>query len=276
MQKEIKIVDKERGILRCTLADERWYIREMTDPETGLPKHEFVPSVTWICDSYPKGVSFYRWLASKGWDESVAIKTAAGDKGSKVHYAIRDLIEGKTVPIDAKYKNNSTGEDGELSFEEYDAILSFARWCEEAKPKFLAWEFTVWGSGYAGTVDLLCEIDGQKYLVDFKTSQHIWASHELQVSAYKHALDDQENVKLAILQVGFKLNKKKYKFSEVDDQFNEFLATKTLWAKEQRGIEPKQIEYPLKIKLDIKKEKGENCETTEKRQDGIRAHPKIR
>lgn len=254
MKKEIRTVDKARQILQVTTVDERWYVRGMVDPETGLPKYEFVPSVTWICDHYPKGVAFYKWLASKGWDESQAIKNAAGDKGSKVHYAIRDLIEGRAVAIDAKYKNNSTGEEEELSFEEYDCLMAFSLWHKEAKPEFLDCEFAVWGDGYAGSVDLLCKIDGQLFLIDFKTSQYVWPSMELQVSAYKHALEYQggaAGAKLAILQVGYRLNKKRYKFTEIEDHYQEFLAAKTIWAKETKGVQPHQKDYPLRVRLDL-------------------------
>ena len=259
MKKEIVVVDNVRGIVRVTCTDERWYYRELVD-QTLESKPDFVPSVTWICDHYPRGVAYYKWLASKGWDEAEAIKTAAGDKGSRVHKAIQDLIEGREIAIDAKYPSANDENEKELTFEEYDAVLSFARWHQEYKPVFIAWEFTIWGDGYAGTVDLLCEIRGQKYVVDFKTSAYIWPSHELQVSAYKHALDlkndkgEPEDVKLAILQVGYKMNKKKFKFTEIDDQYNEFLAAKVIWAKEQKGVEPKQREYPMSVKLEVAQE----------------------
>lgn len=274
MKKEIRTIDKANGILQVTTTDERWYVRDKTDPETGLPQYEFVPSVTWICDHYPKGVAFYKWLASKGWDESQAIKSAAGDKGSKVHYAIRDLIDGKTVNIDDKYKNNSTGEEEELSFEEYDCLMSFVQWHKDTKPEFLACEFAVWGDGYAGTVDLLCSIEGQKYVVDFKTSQYIWPSMELQVSAYKHAGDFQD-ANLAILQVGYRLNKKRYKFTEVDDNYQEFLAAKLIWAKEQKGVQPHQKDYPLKVKLDLQTKKELNNETARQVKDRVRENSKV-
>jgi hypothetical protein len=255
------VVDKEKGILRVTTTDERWYVRERKNAETGLPENEFVPSVTWICDHYPKGVAFYKWLASHGWDEAESIKNAAGDKGSRVHYAIRDLIEGKTINIDAKYKTSDDEKEQELTLEEYDCLMAFAAWYSEAKPELLACEFAIWGDGYAGTVDLLCKINGELYLVDFKTSQHIWPSHELQVSAYKHAYEAAggEPVKLAILQVGYRLNKRRYKFTEVDDNYAEFLAAKTIWAKEQKGVEPKQRDYPLRIKLEKEKETKANA-----------------
>lgn len=302
LKKEIIVVDKEKGILRCTTVGERWYIRDLVDPKTAESKPEFVPSVTWICDSFPKGPAYWKWLASKGWDEALAIKTAAGDRGSRVHKAIQDLIEGREVPIDAKYPSSSDDEPKELTFEEYDAILSFARWYEEVKPELIAWEFVVWGDGYAGTVDLLCSIGGQKYIVDFKTSAHIWPSHELQVSAYKHALNltrpapcngptckgekrdhdsncnvslhitEPEDVKLAILQVGYRMNKKKFKLTEIDDQYQEFLAAKVIWAREQKGVEPKQREYPMSVRLD----QGEKHETTAETKDGVRESAEVR
>lgn len=264
MKKEIRVVDKERGILQVTTVDERWYVRDTIDPETGEYSPKFIPSVTWICDHYPKGVQFYKWLASKGWDEAEAIKTAAGDRGSRVHRAIQDLIEGREVAIDAKYPSGEDATPKELTFEEYGAVMSFARWHQEAKPEFLAWEFPIWGDGYAGTVDLLCRIGGVKYLVDFKTSAYIWPSHELQVSAYKQAIQaDPDNpdevVKLAILQVGYKMNKRGFKFTEIDDQYQEFLAAKLIWAKEQKGVEPHQKDYPMSLRLEMEtKESKEN------------------
>lgn len=271
MKKEILTVDKAKGILRVTTTDERWYVREKTDPATGLPTHEFVPSVTWICDHYPKGPAFYKWLASKGWDEAEAIKQAAGDKGSRVHYAVRDLIEGKPVAIDAKYKTVDDEVEKELTLEEYDCVLSFVRWHEDVRPEFVAWEFPVWGDGHAGTVDLVCKIQGVPYLVDFKTSQSVWPSHELQVSAYKHCLEDQ-NLALAILQLGYRLNKKRYKFTEVPDQYPEFLATKTIWAKEQKGVQPHQKDYPLRVQLDL----GDKHDEAPGKVKPVRAHPQAR
>ena len=258
MKKEIRVVDKSNNVLQVTTVGERWYVRDKTNPETGLPQYEFVPSVTWICDFFPKGTPFYKWLASKGWDESQAIKSSAGDRGSRVHYAIRDLIEGREVAIDAKYKTADSDEEKELSLDEYECLMSFAAWVKDVKPEFIGSEFSVWGDGYAGTVDAICLIDGVRWLIDWKTSQYLWPSMELQVSAYKHALDeslDVSDLKLAILQVGYRLNKKRYKFTEIEDQFPVFLAAKTIWEKETKGVQPFQKDYPLRIKLELPKGK---------------------
>ncbi len=250
MKHTIREVDHERGILQITTADERWYHR------TILGNHDYVPSVTWICDSYPKGVGFYKWLASRSWDESEAIKAAAGDKGSKVHQAIALLIAGGTVSMDDAFENPRSLELETLTPSEYECLMSFVEWFQEVKPEVIDSEYTVWNEHYryAGTVDLKCKIDGKIWLIDFKTSADIWPTFELQVSAYKHAepVSDAERrkIKLGILQVGYRRNKtKKWKFTTVPDRFPLFLAARKIWAHETEGQKPLQREYPLSLSL---------------------------
>jgi len=266
MQKIIEefiTVNKEK-IVRVTVADERWYLREMYSPE-GLPYTVYVPSVTWIASHYPKGVGFYKWLANKGWDEAEALKQAAGDKGSKVHFAIASLIDGNDVKMDSKFKNPSTGIDEELTLEEYEAIMSFHSWFLETKPEILLREIVVFNDKeeYAGTCDFICRIKEKLHLIDFKTSQYVWPEHEIQISAYKHALigksfpdfktgeaitfDDTLN--LAILQLGYGRNKKGFKFTDIADQFDLFLAAKTIWRKEASSQHPSVKDYPVSISL---------------------------
>ena len=252
MHKVIRMVNEEKKILQVTTVDERWYVKEVINAVTGLPEFKYVPSVTWICDSYPKGIGFYKWLANSGWDEAEAIKEAAAGKGSKVHKAVGDLINYNEIKIDAKYENPETGELKELTLDEYDCLLSFAEWVKDYKPTFLKSEFVVWNDidNYAGTVDLLCTIGKDTYIVDFKTGQSIWPSYGLQISAYLKALPEHiPNVKLAILQLGYLKNRKKYKFTEIEDKYNLFLAVKQIWKEENENVFPKQKDYPLSIQL---------------------------
>lgn len=259
MKKIIKETDAERGIMQVTIADERWYVKQVTDPATKLPTLRYVPSVTWIAHHYPKGIGFYKWLAEKGWDEAQAIKSAAGDKGSKVHEAISAILRGEEVRIDSKFTNPSTEQLEELTLEECDAIKSFVDWRASLKEPLtpIAWDVTVFSEryGYAGTIDLICKIGEQVYIVDFKTSAQVWSEYELQVSAYKQpiafgetfieGLKDVSDIKLAILQVGYKLNKAGFKWNEVDDKFPLFLAARQIWANECEGQAPKMREYPI-------------------------------
>lgn len=269
MKKEIIEVNKEKGVYQITTADERWYTLTSQDKETGLPIYRFVPSVTWITNYVYKGIGYYQWLAKLGWDEAEATKNEAGDKGSKIHAAIEQLINGVTVKMEDKFYSKLTSQEEELNVEEYGALCSFKAWCDETNPEFIMKETVVTSDKYdfAGTVDCLAKIDGQLYILDWKSSQYVWPSMEAQLSAYKQALlemgEKVEDVKLAVLQVGYKKNKRGWKFTEVEDQFKTlFLAARAFWKKDNKGKGPKQIELPLSLKLKIeleapKKEKEE-------------------
>lgn len=256
MKKFIRNVDEKKGIVQVTIADERWYLKQVTNSATGIPEYKPVPSVTWITQSYPKGIGYYKWLAEHGWDEAEAIKIAAGDKGTKVHLAIEDVLKGVEVRIDSKYLNKTTGIEEELTLEECDAILSFLKWREENRPETIAFETTVFSEkhNYAGTIDYICKIGDQYWIIDFKTSQQVWPSHELQLNAYKKTLENAENhieglnvsnLKMAILQVGYRRNKDGFKFSEIEDDFDMFLVTQKIWEKEHGGEQPNKKDYPI-------------------------------
>jgi hypothetical protein len=257
MKKEIIIVDKAKGVYRVTTPDERFYLTESKDPKTGLPTFTWKKSVTWIASFYPKGKNFWRWLADKGWSEAEALKVSAGDKGSKVHNAITNLIAGGTVNMEDKYTNQSTGTEEELTVDEYECLMAFTNWANEVKPEFILSEITVESEkyNYAGTVDLIARINGTVYVIDFKTGQYIWPEYELQISAYKQALKEGgrkvDDVKLAFLQVGYRKNKKGYKFTEVEDKFELFLHAMAICENEVGGVSPKQAEYTLSLKIDL-------------------------
>jgi hypothetical protein len=259
MKKVIRDVDEKRGIVQITVSDDRWYTRPSRDPQTDIPFYKAVPSVTWIAGFWPKGVGFYKWLADKGWDEAEAAKSAAGDKGSRVHLAIEKILNGEEFRIDTKVhdKSRSSEQDtvlSELNYEELLCVNSFLAWYKETKPDVLATEITIFSEmhGYAGTIDLVCKIDGVPYIVDFKTGKQVWKEYELQISAYRMALDNGENpifeknangtetnkivdlsgLKTAILQVGYERNKAGYKFTEVEDAFPLFKAAQQIWKAE--------------------------------------------
>lgn len=265
MKKIIKLVDEKRGIAQITTADERWYVRQAINVVSGVPETKFVPSVTWISSFFPKNIFFYKWLASTGWDEAQAIKSAAGDKGTKVHHAVTDLLAGKEIAMNANYLNPTTGQGEELTLDEYECLMSFAEWFKLTKPEIIANELVVWNDevGYAGTVDLVVKIGDQNWIIDLKTGQNLWTEHELQISAYKHALKLEQEPKLALLQVGYKRNKHSWKFTEVEDKFGLFLAAREIWRNETDGEQPRQKDYPLTLSLVGKEEKQKQikCKT---------------
>jgi hypothetical protein len=258
-------VDEKRGILQVTVTDERWYIKD------GVP----VPSVTWIAGFWPKGVGFYKWLADKGWDEAEAVKTAAGDKGSMVHKAIEMVLNGEELRIDTELPDLQRSTETnlvvrDLTYEELICTKSFIDWRDSVNLEVLSTEITVFSDkeNYAGTVDLVCRIDGVPYVIDFKTSKQVWKEHELQISAYKHALLSGENtlekdgkpidltgLKTAILQVGYDKNKAGFKFTEIDDQFDMFKVAQQIWQSEVGNNQPgfSKREFPVVLSEKITK-----------------------
>jgi hypothetical protein len=279
MRKEIREVDNERGIVRITTPDERWYMKPSEDPVTKLPIYLPVPSSTWIAEYWPKGIYFYKWLADKGWNEAEAIKVAAGDKGSKVHLAISAILEGKEVRIDSKFVNPSTGNEEELTTEEVDCIMSFVNWRKDIEVDYIVesivWDKVVFSDqhNYAGTLDWVIRVtlrEGGKnhlkidrptiYIVDFKTSANLWTSFEIQLAEYAHTVENGENpimkdgqqinvagLRRAILQVGYKRNKDGYKWNEIADAWDKFLVAQKIWKSETEGQAPKQRDYPIVI-----------------------------
>ena len=107
-------------------------------------------------------------------DEAVLMRAA--ERGTAVHEAIEYKIKYDFDDCPAEYE------------EYYKAFLKFA---QDYKPKWISSEMRTYHRQlmYAGTVDLICEIDGEKVLVDFKTSSKI--NHMLtgvQLEAYAQAL----------------------------------------------------------------------------------------
>lgn len=236
-------------MLQITTADERWYGR-MIDEATET--YEFVPSNTWICSFWPKGKGFEKWLKDNG-DEAENLKKEAGNKGSKVHQAIEDLLNGVEVKFDAKYMNHDAGREEELTADEYATVMTFVAWWEELnanhKVEILSTEYTVWNDGLkvAATLDLKIAVDGVIWVVDYKTSAAIYMSHRLQVHLMK--VTEQAD-KGFILQLNYKLNKNKYKLTEIEEDLTEdYAACMTIWKRETAGTVPAQKDYPLSLKV---------------------------
>jgi len=254
MKKELKTVDKKRGIIQITTVDERFYAFPSVNKITGLPEYEFIPSVTYILTAMNKGKGFETWLKTQG-DNADEIKIAAANKGSRIHHAITALINGASISIDAMFPD-SVGLSAPLTADEYAAVCTFSTWHKSVKPEYIASEFIVRGDGYAGTVDISCQIKGVPYIIDIKSGQGIYESYVVQLSAYKHATPigiepvlDISGARLAILQVGYNRCKDGYKFTEVKDKYEVFCAVKKVFDNEHGDARPRQIDLPLMVNL---------------------------
>jgi hypothetical protein len=238
---------KLEGFVQITTTDERFYIDEKNGGEP-------YPSASWVSGYYPKGVEFFKWLASKGWDEAEAIKEAAGMRGGKIHKGIEVLLAGKALAINDALPDGN-GLVAEPTVEEWEGIMSFADWWGTLEsPELISTEQTVLCNEpvrFAGTQDLKVKIGEDVWIIDFKSGQSIWPSYEIQVAAYKHCEGNEDVTKCAILQVGYKKNKRGWKFTEVKDRWSLFLSVYDIWWAENENVHPKQKDYPTSLSIKL-------------------------
>lgn len=104
-------------------------------------------------------------------------KESAGEFGTNVHSAIEKWINAQMLGVQVEIK---------LDGMEKKAFDHFVKWATDNKVKFLESEKHVysreWWSG--GIADMVCEIDGKRFIGDIKTGRSIYRESFFQGSAY--------------------------------------------------------------------------------------------
>lgn len=147
------------------------------------------PSVTTILDGAAKpGLEdVYRRM---GFEEGDALINDARERGTAVHQAIEDYNRG-VQPM-------------ELSEEEGPFYQGYHNWREAAAPIVKHAELYVESRKhrFAGTIDLLAEIDGQLWIIDTKTTSQHKKEHGMQLKAYQQAFYEMEVKRAKALDLG--------------------------------------------------------------------------
>lgn len=106
-----------------------------------------------------------------------SVASEAADIGTEIHQMIENYIK--------------TGADprGEIRPEVENGFLAFLEWEKIHSVKWLHSEIVVLDHDLCvgGTVDAIAEIDGKKYLVDFKSSKAVYDEHKMQIAFYFEA-----------------------------------------------------------------------------------------
>lgn len=94
--------------------------------------------------------------------------------GTQVHEVCESLIKG--IPV-------------EIPKEIAGYIGQFSKFVMAKRPRWIESEVTVWSKvdGYAGTADAIAEIDGETWLIDFKTGKGVYPEYGMQLAALKYA-----------------------------------------------------------------------------------------
>lgn len=240
-----KIVDIE--LKQINFLDERFYLRD-------AQKELYYPSVTEILSVYPKGFGFHQWLKDVG-NNAGEIAQRAADRGSLVHNALDKIAKGESIIWDEKV----------YDLETWQGILKGIEFL--SKCKIILTEQNVFNDDlqYAGTTDLVCKIDNDIWLIDYKFSQSIYKTNYLQVAAYKEAFNkcfDEKITKCGILHLkaqtrgedkkGKTIQGEGWKLIEVEDidkYYKLFEMTNAIYREENPIIKPKNLIYPMELKL---------------------------
>jgi hypothetical protein len=189
---------------------------EDVDLEYDDEKHSYmvdgeqVPAVTRIVDSVsPKNLTEWAaytgadwWLnnydrrAKGGGDEDVLysgirnahkeISREAQNIGSDVH---------KWIELWIKFKINGGAAVADYPYEVKTPMENFHKWVESREVEWIASEKKIYSKlwNYAGTIDALAKINGELYVIDFKTSAKIYKEYYLQVYGYAQAIHEMVN-----------------------------------------------------------------------------------
>lgn len=205
-----------------TLLEEDTYklkLREEKYFYNGVP----VPRVTEIISKMISEEYLLYWANGLGFKHQGYKRTvdAAANLGSETHELINRFLMGEV------FNSNNI------------PYLGFRKWwidiTSSNKVKVIGSEKILTCPYFGGTYDLLIEIGGLLYLIDFKTSNHISYKYFMQLSAYKYMLEQQGyNISGCII---LQLNKSRIEYEEypliftnpyhkefIDNCFNAFLS----------------------------------------------------
>ena len=262
-----------------------------------VAEKKFVKAVNHVLSlGYSKGPQFRAYLESHTKEEIAKTLNERGDEGSRTHMAIRDLIKGVRVTMSTKYPTELRGGRMEpLNDDELENIQAWLAWCEKYHPQRIAFEETVAGPDFAGTLDGLFVItvpSGDKVfakpfwgkevllLPDWKSSSAIWSEYEAQTAAYWSMVKNDERFEkfvkafagrifTGVVRLGT-LHASGWQFEVWDQKYTEgehmrrFNAARVIADRHEPEFNPKVEQIPTQFFIRIPKAKVAPIRTTKK------------
>lgn len=168
----LQISDDHKQI---TLLNSRYYRRN------GV----YYPSITHVLGVYPKGIHYEEWLKTSGHSAEHIVRKAQ-EEGTMVHEMAEEYLNGEEVNFLDERQNP------QYPINVWQMFLHFVEFWETYKPKLIEAEVHLFSDKLkvAGTCDLVCEIDGELWIIDFKTSNHIATTYALQTATYAECYEE--------------------------------------------------------------------------------------
>ena len=163
-----RILEISEDAKQITLPDARYYRRN----------GKYYPSVTYVLSYYPKGKHFQDWLKKVGYSADWIVKKA-GEEGTQVHEMIEDYLNGEELNF---LQNGVPMYNPDI----WQMFLKFVDFWEEYKPTLIETEVHLFSDELkvAGTCDMVCELNNELWIIDFKTSNHLQTTYDLQTAVY--------------------------------------------------------------------------------------------
>ena len=163
-----RILEISEDAKQIILPDARYYRRN----------GKYYPSVTYVLSYYPKGKHFQDWLKKVGYSADWIVKKA-GEEGTQVHEMIEDYLNGEELNF---LQNGIPMYNPDI----WQMFLKFVDFWEEYKPTLIETEVHLFSDELkvAGTCDMVCELNNELWIIDFKTSNHLQTTYDLQTAVY--------------------------------------------------------------------------------------------
>jgi len=170
-----RILEISEDAQQITLPDSRYYRRN----------ENYYPSVTYVLSYYPKGKFFENWLKQVGFSADFIVKKAA-EEGTQVHELAEAYLNGEELKfLDDRGRP-------QYNPDVWQMFLRFVEFWEEFKPTLIETEVHIFSDvlKVAGTCDLIVEINGERWLLDLKTSNQLQTVYELQTAVYGQCYEE--------------------------------------------------------------------------------------
>jgi hypothetical protein len=235
---------------KITIPDEHYYQSSVTK--------NWLPSATRILSVYQKGYGYELWLKQTGVNASEILKQA-GETGSKVHALIDEYAK---LPDNVKLSYLTEDGKEKYDWEVWELFCKAMEFFTKFKPEILVHEFSFANDklGYGGTIDMVCKINNQIWLIDYKSGNYIHDSHYLQISAYARAWNELNpnyeieragllHLKASTLkEIDGKMQGKGWKLEESENMINDFdyfQYCQKIFNRVNPNAKPKIQEFPL-------------------------------
>jgi len=165
-----------QDIERIDVYDERYYIKNKLE-------NIYYTSCTHVISTQKgMGEQLKQFFMDYG-NQAKLIAQRAAESGSKVHDMIDRMNKGE----------NLIWEESKYSLEEWQGALKYRKFVELVKPKIECSEHIALCDTlkYGCTIDLICMINGERWLIDHKFSKGVYDSGYIQLAANKNAWDEQ-------------------------------------------------------------------------------------